>query len=153
MTTAAADTGHSTDEVIRQTVRALRSAHNVDALLLAKQLGISRQSLYNRLNGTAPFLAAEIATLAQFFGCTVQEIYDGVVRITPTPPRALTGARTAGYRQRSRPGQSHLALLRGGGGPYRAVSGRYGSSPPERANAAGRTHSGTSGMVNYAHSA
>lgn len=98
MTTVAAEV-HGEDkpdpnEVIRVTVRALRSAHQVDALELAQQLGVSRQSIYNRLNGHAPWLASEVAALADFFGCDVQDLYDGTVRIgrplmnrtTATPP-------------------------------------------------------------------
>ncbi len=69
------------DETIRRTVRALRSAYDVDARVLAHHLGISRNSLYNRLNGTAPWLAAEIVGLAHFFGCDVVDFYTGNVRI------------------------------------------------------------------------
>lgn len=84
-TAAAADPGLTIDETIRQTVRALRSARRVDALVLARALGISRQSLYNRLNGAAPFLAAEIAGLATFFGVPIIDFYEGVVRVGAAP--------------------------------------------------------------------
>lgn len=67
--------------MIRRTVRALRSVFEVDARVLARHLGISRGSLYNRLNGTAPWLAAEIVGLAQFFGCDIVDFYTGNVRI------------------------------------------------------------------------
>jgi DNA-binding XRE family transcriptional regulator len=89
------------NEVIRVTVRALRSAHQVEAVELARRLGVSRQSIYNRLNGHAPWLAAEVAALADFFGCEVQDLYNGTVRIGPltrrTPPPItdrVTGAVT-----------------------------------------------------------
>ena len=75
------------NEVIRVTVRALRSAHQVDAAVLARRLGVSRQSIYNRLNGQAPWLAAEVAALADFFGCEVQDLYNGTVRIGPLTTR------------------------------------------------------------------
>lgn len=86
MTTATADTVHAAsrpdpDEMIRTTVRALRSAHQIDTAVIARHLGISRQSLYNRLNGHAPWLAAEVAALADFFQCDVQDFYNGTVRL------------------------------------------------------------------------
>lgn len=73
-----------TDETIRRTVRALRSAYDVDAKVLAQHLGISRNSLYNRLNGAAPWLAAEIAGLAQFFQCEINDFYTGTIRLYET---------------------------------------------------------------------
>lgn len=73
---------------ITRTVRALRSAHQVDAGELARRLGISRQSFYNRLND-GHWLAADVAALADYFGCTIQDLYDGAVdlaRPTAMPP-------------------------------------------------------------------
>lgn len=85
MSTATVDSAApSPDETIRRTVRALRSAYDVDAKVLARHLGISRNSLYNRLNGAAPWLAAEIVGLAQFFNCEVSDFYTGNVRINAT---------------------------------------------------------------------
>lgn len=91
MTTALVnEPGPSPDETIRRTVRALRSAHEVDAKVLARHLGISRGSLYNRLNGAAPWLAAEIPALAAFFGCEIGDFYTGNVRIVDAS--AIPGA-------------------------------------------------------------
>lgn len=92
-TAAAAETGPTPDETIGRTVRALRSAYEVDSQDLARHLGISRQALYNRLNGDARWLAREVAVLAQFFGCEIADFYTGQVRIsgdrrTPTNTQA-----------------------------------------------------------------
>jgi hypothetical protein len=97
MTTAAVEPMHGDnrpdpDERIRTTVRALRSAYEIDTAVLARHLGISRQSLYNRLNGHAPWLAAEVATLAQFFECEIQDFYTGTVNLG----RPLTGGGSPG---------------------------------------------------------
>ena len=84
-----------TDATITRTVRALRGAHQVDARDLAQHLRISRQSLYNRLNGDAPWLAADVAALADYFGCTIQDLYDGTVNLArPTAMRPV-GAEAA----------------------------------------------------------
>lgn len=87
MTTVAADNHDDQrkadpNDTIRRAVRALRSAHQVDATDLARHLKISRQSFYNRLNGAAPWLATEVAALADYFGCSVQDLYDGTVHLT-----------------------------------------------------------------------
>lgn len=154
MTMAAAGTsGLSTDETIRQTVRALRSARQVDALVLARALGISRQSLYNRLNGAAPFLAAEIAGLAHFFGCTVQDIFDGVVRITPPQAGRDTDVDTRRYRPGYGPRHRHLMLVSEPGASYRSVPARYGSSGAGSAIVEHRSNGFASGRVNHADSA
>lgn len=142
-----------TDETIRQTVRALRSAHTVDALVLARALGISRQSLYNRLNGSAPFLAAEIAAVAQFFGCSVQDIYDGVVRITPPPPSPITSGVTVEYREGYRSCRPALRLVRDSRPGYHPVSAGYRSSPFAPGYAEYRPLSVASVMVNDAYPA
>lgn len=81
MTSKLDGAGGGANEVIRVTVRALRSARQVDAAVLARHIGISRQALYNRLNGQAPWLASEVAGLAEFFNCSVQDLYDGVIRV------------------------------------------------------------------------
>lgn len=93
MTTALAETtpGPTPDETIRRTVRALRSAYEVDAAVLARHLGISRGSLYNRLNGAAPWLAAEIVGLASFFNCEIADFYAGNVRITDAAKARVSG--------------------------------------------------------------
>jgi transcriptional regulator with XRE-family HTH domain len=98
MTTATAPAdqpGLSTDETIRMTVRALRSARQVDAKVLATALGISRQSLYNRLNGAAQFLAAEIAILSVFFDVPIIDFYEGTVRVGRHIEGAITGIGTS----------------------------------------------------------
>jgi DNA-binding XRE family transcriptional regulator len=98
MTTVAADAlgepdeqgKRNSNETITRTVRALRSAHQIDASELARHLGISRQSFYNRLNG-APWLASEVAALADYFGVGVEDLYSGAVNLT----RPLTTRTTA----------------------------------------------------------
>lgn len=129
MTTVAVDV-HGEDkpdpnEVIRVTVRALRSAHQVDALELAQHLGVSRQSIYNRLNGHAPWLASEVAALAEFFGCEIQDLYNGTVRIgrpltkrtTVTPPdgNGVTNPVIDRIKRVISPGRATLIMFPRGG--------------------------------------
>jgi DNA-binding XRE family transcriptional regulator len=71
------------NETIRAAIRALRAAHETDAIVLAKLLGISRQSLYNRLNGDAPWLAREVAQIADYYNVSVQDLYAGTVDVRP----------------------------------------------------------------------
>ena len=99
MSTATVDTvsAPDPDETIRRTVRALRSAYDVDARVLARHLGISRNSLYNRLNGAAPWLAAEVVGLAQFFNCEIVDFYTGNVRIVAAATGAATGVSNRQY--------------------------------------------------------
>jgi len=119
----------STDETIRRTVRALRSAAEADAGDLARHLGISRASPYNRLNGVAPFLAAEIAGLASFFGCSIQDIYDGVVRVRQQSKGTVTDTRTPRYLGPSVPSRPALTLVTGSGPRNLGVTVGNGSSP------------------------
>ena len=74
------------DDIIGATVRALRSAGRVDVADLARHLGISRQAFYNRLNGTAPWLARDVAILAEFFGCTIQDLFEGHINVRREGP-------------------------------------------------------------------
>lgn len=69
------------DATISRTVKALRSALDVDARTLAAHLGIGRASLYSRLNGAAPWQAAEVASLAKFFGCDVGDFFTGRINV------------------------------------------------------------------------
>lgn len=130
-TAAAAETGPTPDETIRRTVRALRSAYEVDARDLARHLGISRQSLYNRLNGVAPWLAAEIVGLAQFFNCEIADFYTGNVRVDLAGAGRATGVATLPYRSASAHSRPALTLVRGAADGYRAVAaGNSSSTPP-----------------------
>lgn len=122
-TVAAAQTS-SPDDTIRRTVRALRSAYEVDAAVLARHLGISRASLYNRLNGVAPWLAAEIVGLASFFDCEISDFYTGNVRIT-------TGAPTGRYPAATSGEGDTLAQVVDLRPRYRGVAPSNGSSDPE----------------------
>ncbi|MCF7551012.1 helix-turn-helix domain-containing protein [Pseudonocardia sp. WMMC193] len=75
---------------IRLTVRALRSAYDVDVPVLARYVGVSRNTLYNRLNGMGPFSGGELVRIAEFFDTTVQAICDGSVTISPNNPPPMT---------------------------------------------------------------
>ena len=93
-TTAAAN------ETIRRTIRALRSAHDVDVRELAAHVGMSRGSFYNRMNGTAPFIGGELVVLADYFGVTVQDICDGNVHInTDSAAARAVWVQTPGTRR------------------------------------------------------
>lgn len=111
-TAAAAETGPTPDETIRRTVRALRSAYEIDARDLASHLGISRQSLYNRLNGVAPWLAAEVAGLATFFNCEISDFYTGNIRVDAVATRGDTRSSNHEYVANNGASVTDLAQVR-----------------------------------------
>lgn len=114
MTTAPADdtqpisAAEATNETIRRTVKALRSARNVDVPVLARYVGVSRGSFYNRLNGAAPFLAAEVAALATFFDVPISDFFEGVVRVGA---RGDTSVQTGQYVSPYGSGRPGLSLV------------------------------------------
>lgn len=139
---------------VAEELRAHMARKRISGRELARRLHVSAQWISQRTRGAVPLSTDDIERISAVLGITPMQLIGGAA-IGPTPPGGaiVTEARTAGYRHRSRPGQSHLALLTGGAGPYRPVSGRYGSSHPGRAYGSCRTASHTSAMVNYAYSA
>lgn len=152
MTTAAVNeaTEPDPDQTIRRTVRALRSAYDVDAKVLARHLGISRNSLYNRLNGAAPWLAAEIVGLAAFFGVPISDFYEGVVRVGASP---TTEVHTRRYPASKRAQPHALSLVASEGPPYRTMVRPNGSSGPNMGTPKPGSAADTSGTVNHADAA
>jgi hypothetical protein len=66
------------DQMIAITVRALAAARNERIEDVARAISITRTSLYNKLSGIAPFKASEVALLADHFGRSVGDFYDGL---------------------------------------------------------------------------
>lgn len=67
-----------TDGRIAATVRALASGRDESVEYVALRCGMTRSQLYDRLNGTSPWKAAEIEALASHFGVEITELYDGM---------------------------------------------------------------------------
>lgn len=64
---------------IRQNINDYVDGHNTTKDALAKAIGISRSSLYDKMSGKRPWMLEEVIKLADFMGCTVQDL------ITSTP--------------------------------------------------------------------
>lgn len=140
----------SLDEIITATVRALRSVRGDDVNDLARFIGISRGSFYNRLNGSTQFGAAEIGKLAEWFEVPVTDFYEGVVRIRPT---VITEVVTREYPTATRSVTRTLALVPALEPDDQHVDARYGSCPPGAGNSESRTVPAVSRTVNNAHAA
>lgn len=143
----------SVDETIRATVRALRSARQVDVPPLARHIGVSRGSFYNRLNGAAPFLAAEIAGLAHFFGVPITDFYEGIVRVGAAPVSLDTGVDTERYPTPTSGLAPVIPLVSGTITSYRPVLPGYGSSKTANTYSYGRTDVHSSGGSDNANAA
>ena len=57
-------------------VRAELARRGLDGLALAAPLGISRNSVYSRLNGTKPFDTDELAKVADFLEVSIDRLID-----------------------------------------------------------------------------
>lgn len=141
------------DAIIGATVRALVSAHRADTGALARAMGISRNSYYNRINGEKAWHARDVYRAASFFGCSIQDIYDGTVRLSPRGIGAVTGVDTGRYPGGSSGLAPVIPLVSGTAGRYLGVPARYGSSAPASAYANLPNCDGRSGEVNNANAA
>lgn len=84
MTAAWASDDMTTDEpdaTISATVRALAGARRADTAEIARAIGISRNSYYNRINGEKPWHARDVARAAAYFGVPIADLYAGRVTI------------------------------------------------------------------------
>lgn len=66
-------------EGIKQHINDYVDEHDTTREALAKAIGISRSSLYDKMSGKRPWMLEEVIKLADFMGCTVQDL------ITSTP--------------------------------------------------------------------
>lgn len=74
------------DAVISATVAALISGRHLRREDVAAAVGMSKTSMYNKLNGAAPWKAAEVSDLARYFQVSIQAMYDGLGgTFTPDP--------------------------------------------------------------------
>lgn len=78
------------DAVISATVAALISGRHLRREDVAASVGMSKTTMYNKLNGTAPWKAAEVSDLARYFGVTIQALYDGLSGTFPGPGAPVT---------------------------------------------------------------
>lgn len=141
------------DAVIGATVRALVSAHRADTGVLARALGISRNSYYNRINGEKGWHARDVARAAAFFGCSVQDLYDGNVQISQPGSRVVTGVDTGRYPPVSAGLAPVIPLVSGARGGNRGVPDGYRSSVSQTTFDNSRTDGDSSGTVNNANAA
>lgn len=60
---------------IKQNIEAYVSEHDMTRGALASRIGISRSSLYDKMDGKRPWLLDEIIALASVMGCEEKDIW------------------------------------------------------------------------------
>lgn len=63
---------------ISAAVAALVRGQRRDVGEIAREMGLSRTALYQKIKGDRPFKAWEVAALAAIFGVRVSDLYDGL---------------------------------------------------------------------------
>lgn len=63
------------EETIRQNIKNFVSDNNTTLSAVARHLGISRSSLYEKLAGNRPWLLTEVIDLAAFMGCEEKDVW------------------------------------------------------------------------------
>lgn len=61
-------------ESIKEHINNYIKEHNVTVNAIACAIGISRSSLYDKLNGKRPWMLTEVIDLADYMGCTVNDL-------------------------------------------------------------------------------
>jgi DNA-binding XRE family transcriptional regulator len=61
--------------VIKQNIERYVSEHDMTRGALASRIGISRSSLYEKMDGKRPWLLDEIISLASLMGCEEKELW------------------------------------------------------------------------------
>lgn len=61
-------------DAVKENINRFVVDHSTTKDALAKAIGISRSSLYDKMNGRRPWMLVEIIDLAEFMGCTVQDL-------------------------------------------------------------------------------
>ena len=61
-------------EGIKQHINDYVDDHDTTREALAKAIGISRSSLYDKMSGKRPWMLDEVIRLADYMGCTVQDL-------------------------------------------------------------------------------
>jgi hypothetical protein len=67
-----------TDRVIAATVRALASGRDQSIERVAVSCNMTKSALYERIRGIRSFKAPEVAAIADHFGVSVGDLYDGL---------------------------------------------------------------------------
>lgn len=62
-------------EIIKQNIERFVSENDTTKGALAANIGISRSSLYEKMDGKRPWLLDEIITLASVMGCEEKDIW------------------------------------------------------------------------------
>jgi len=65
----------STTQIIKQNIERYISESNTTRSSLANSIGISRSSLYDKMDGNRPWLLDEIMVLADVMGCEEKYIW------------------------------------------------------------------------------
>lgn len=67
---------------IRQNVENFLSKTNSTKGTLANHIGISRSTLYEKLDGNRPWLLDEAITLSELMGCTIDDLLNAELFVT-----------------------------------------------------------------------
>lgn len=62
------------EEVNMDNMRRMLRDRGVSVADVARSLGITQQSVYNKLKGKTEFKASEVAEIARMLGCKVEEL-------------------------------------------------------------------------------
>lgn len=63
------------ESIIKQNIESFLACSDMTRAALANKLGISRSSLYDKMDGKRPWLLTEIIDLASVMGCEEREIW------------------------------------------------------------------------------
>lgn len=61
-------------DAIKQNIEIYTDEHSTTKDAVAKAIGISRSSLYDKLAGKRPWMLSEVIDLASYMGCTVNDL-------------------------------------------------------------------------------
>jgi transcriptional regulator with XRE-family HTH domain len=73
--------GERADETVRRSIRALIEGRDLRKDDVAEAVGMTKATLYRRLGGhgsVQAFTAGEVATVAAYFGVSIESIYTGL---------------------------------------------------------------------------
>lgn len=59
---------------IKENINAYVDKHGTTIVELAKAVGISRSSLYDKMAGRSPWMLNDVISLADHMGCSVQDL-------------------------------------------------------------------------------
>lgn len=87
----------TTNDTVRRTVKALHGFYGVAVEELARAVGVSRATMFTRLNGKTDFTIGEVAVLADLFECSLDDLHKGRLNLE-TPPENGRTRRSTPFR-------------------------------------------------------